>query len=210
MSNADRSSLFRNPFVWAFLAGIVFLTLIRPLLRFEPNPPPVLGVLPAYSLVDSSGARFGSEQLAGQVYVANFFFTSCASICPPMMRAVKTLQDRLRDEGIGGIRIVSVTVDPATDTPQRLAEYGAALGVDPARWTLLTGDLDDIKTLVIDGFKTPMGEREEVAAGLFDIAHAGKLVLVDRRGRIRGYYDYDAPGLDEVFHRSQHVLHEGV
>ena len=61
---------------------------------------------------------------------------------------------------------------------------------------------------MVVGFKTAMGEREELSGGFFDIAHAGKLVLVDRRGRIRGYYDYDAPGLDELFHRSQHVLRE--
>lgn len=195
--------------MWAFFAGIVLLTLIRPLLRFDPAPPPVLGELPAYSLVDPGGAEFGSEQLAGRVYVANFFFTSCASICPPMMRAVKTLQDRLRAEGIDGVRIVSVTVDPETDTPGRLAEYGAALGVDPARWTLLTGERDEIRVLAVEGFKTAMGEREEVAeGGLFDIAHAGKLVLIDRRGRIRGYFDYDALGLDEVFHRARHLLRE--
>jgi len=208
MSGEGRRSWFASPYVWAFFVGIVLLTLMRPLLRFEPKRLDVLGELPAYSLVDCEGARFGSEQLAGRVYVVNFFFTSCASICPPLMHAVRTLQDRFRDEGVDDVRIVSITVDPETDTQDRLEEYGAALGVDPARWKLLTGEPEEIRTLVVGGFKTAMGEREEVSAGLFDIAHAGKLVVVDRRGRVRGYFDYDALGLDEVFHRSRQLLRE--
>jgi protein SCO1/2 len=217
MSDADttssartlrRKGAFRSPFVWAFFVGIVLLTLMRPLLRFEPDPPPVLAELPAWTLVDQHGSSFGSADLEGTVYVANFFFTRCASICPPLMRAVATLDDRYEREGIEGIRIVSITVDPEADTAERLGEYGKGLGADPARWTLLTGEPDDIRKLVVSGFKTAMGDREELSAGLFDIAHAGKLVLVDGQGRIRGYYDYDAPGLDELFHRSQHVQRE--
>ena len=204
----QRRSVFRNPFVWAFFVGIILLTLMRPLLRFDPDPPPVLAELPAWVLVDQGGESFGSADLEGSVYVANFFFTSCTSICLPLMRAVSTLDERYEREGVEGVRIVSITVDPEADTPERLAEYGAELGVVPARWRLLTGDPDDIRTLVVQGFMTAMGEREELSGGFFDIAHAGKLVLVDRQGRIRGYFDYDALGLDEVFHRSQHVLRE--
>jgi protein SCO1/2 len=201
-------SLLANPFVWAFLAGIVVLTLIRPLLKFEPDPPPVMGKIPAFSLVDQDGERFGSADLEGRVYVANFFFTSCATICPPMMRAVSTLQNRYRDEGVDEIHLVSITVDPETDTPERLTEYAARFDADPGRWTLLTGDLEEIRRVAVEGFRTAMGDRVEVAEGFFDIAHAGKLVLVDTQGRIRGYYDYDALGLDELYHRSRHVLDE--
>jgi len=203
-----RRSLLANPFVWAFLAGIVVLTLIRPLLEFEPDPPPVMGQIPVFSLVDQGGEPFGSADLEGRVYAANFFFTSCASICPPMMRAVATLQDRYRDEGIDEIRLVSITVDPETDTPERLADYADRFDADPARWTLLTGNFEEIRRVAVEGFRTAMGDRVEVADGFFDIAHAGKLVLVDGQGRIRGYYDYDALGLDELYHRSLHVLDE--
>ena len=201
-------SIFSNPFVWAFFAGVVVLTLIRPLLKFEPDPPPVMGVIPAFNLVDQEGEPFGSADLEGRVYVANFFFTSCSSICPPMMHAVSTLQDRFGDAGVDEVHLVSITVDPETDTPERLTEYAARFGVDPERWTLLTGEIDTIRRVAIGGFKTALGDRAEVEDGFFDIAHSGKLVLVDRRGRIRGYYDYDALGMDEVFNRSRHVLNE--
>jgi protein SCO1/2 len=201
-------SIFSNPFMWAFFAGVVVLTLIRPLLKFEPDPPPVMGEIPAFALVDQAGEPFGSADLEGRVYVANFFFTSCPSICPPMMHAVSTLQDRYGDSGVTEVHLVSITVDPETDTPERLTEYAARFGVDPERWTLLTGEIDTIRRVAVEGFKTALGDRVEVEDGFFDIAHSGKLVLVDGRGRIRGYYDYDALGMDEVFNRSQHVLNE--
>lgn len=196
----------RHPYLWAFLVGIVSLTLIRPLLRRVPEPPPLLFQLPAYALVDSAGGPFGSADLAGRVYVANFFFTRCVSICPDLTRSMARLGARYDEEGVSDIRLVSISIDPEYDTPERLADYAAAHGIDPRRWTLLTGDTERIRELVSGGFKTALGEAEPRADSLMDIAHSGKLVLVDRAGGIRGYYDSDAEGLDEIFHRSRHVL----
>lgn len=201
-------SVLRNPFLWAFLIGIVMLTLMRPLLRFEPPPPPVIAEVPPFTLVDSAGDPFGSRDLADHVYVASFFFTSCKSICPALMRAVGKLQDRYRREKVD-VRLISITVDPEHDTPELLREYGRKHGVDPSRWTLLTGPPDTVREIVEHGFLTPMGERTEVADGIYDIAHSAKLVLVDGQGGIRGYYNPDKQGLDEVFHRSIHVLKAG-
>jgi protein SCO1/2 len=195
----------RNPFVWAFVIGVITLTLMRPLLRRVPEPPPVIGEVPQFTLVDSRGEPFGSDDLRDRVYVANFFFTSCRSICLPMMQAVARLDERYRANGVEGIQIVSISVDPDTDTPEVLREYGEKIGADPAHWTLLTGDLEKIETLVVEGFKTALGDKEETGGGFFDIAHSGKLVLVDGDGKIRGYYDHDETGRDEIFHRSRHV-----
>jgi protein SCO1/2 len=194
--------------VWAFFAGVIFLTLIRPLLRFEPAPPPVLGQVGTFSLVDQDGRSFESARLAGQVYVANTFFTTCRTVCPPLMRALAGLEERYRQAGVEGVRLVSISVDPETDTPAKLREYGAALGVDPARWVLLTGDPTEVRRLVEGGFRTAMGEAPEGENAVFDIVHSGKLVLVDREGRIRGYYDSDSLGIDEVFERSRRLLAE--
>jgi protein SCO1/2 len=201
-------SLFRNPWIWGFLIGVVTLTAIRPLLRRIPEPPPVLSQLPDYTLLDSRGKPFGSADLRGQVYVASFFFTSCRSICPAIMKGVSRLQEAYAERKIDGIRLVSISVDPERDTPEILAAYGQALHVDPARWTLLTGPPEAIRRLVVDGFKTPLASSPPDAASPIDIAHTGKLVLVDGRGRIRGYYGSDETGLDEVFNRAQHVLRE--
>lgn len=201
---APRTPLHRNPYLWAFLIGCATLTLMRPLLRRVPEPPPVLGQLPPFTLVDQDNRPFGSAELRGQPYVASFFFTRCVSICPKLMQSVATLQERYRTEGVEGIRLVSVSVDPEADTPARLRAYAARMGVDPARWTLLTGDPPTVQKVVEGGFKTAMGPADD-AGSVLDIAHSGKLVLVDGMGRIRGYYDSDTGGLDEVFYRSQHI-----
>ena len=190
-------SIFRNLYVWGFLIGIATLTLIRPLLRHVPEPPPVLSELPAFSLVGIDGKAFGSEDLRGQVYVAGFFFTSCRSICPAIMKGMSRLQDGFSQRGLSGIRLVSISVDPERDTPEVLAGYARSMGVDPERWTLLTGDPQRVRALVVDGFKTPLGAPPPANPEPIDIAHTGKLVLVDGSGRIRGYYESDEIGLDE-------------
>jgi protein SCO1/2 len=201
-------TLVRNPYIWGFIIGIVTLTAIRPLLRRIPEPPPVLSTLPEFTLSGVDGKPFGSRDLAGQVYVVNFFFTRCGSICPAIMRGVGRLQAGFAERGIEGIRLVSISVDPAYDTPEVLKEYGASHGVDPTRWTLLTGDQERVRTLVVDGFKTPMERAPDGGPTLVEVAHTGKLVLVDAHGRIRGYYDSDDLGLDEVYNRAQHVLRQ--
>jgi protein SCO1/2 len=201
-------AVLRNPYVWGFVIGIVTLTLIRPLLRHVPEPPPVLSQLPAFTLVGVDGKPFGSAELRGQVYVANFFFTSCRSICPAIMHGMSRLQDGFAQRNIGGIRLVSISVDPEHDTHEVLAEYGKGMGVDPRQWTLLTGDPEQVRRLVVEGFKTPVVDPPPGGAGPIDIAHSGKLVLVDGSGRIRGYYGTDEMGLDEVYNRAQHVLRQ--
>jgi len=191
-----------------FVVGVVVLTAIRPLLKREPPPPPVIGQVPAFSLVDQDGHELGSEQLRGQVYIAAFFFSRCPSICPTLMKSMRRIEDAYRDRGISGIRLVSITVDPEYDTPERLRAYAAELGAEPARWTLLTGDIEAIRRLAVDGFHVPLGSEQVLPGGLIDIAHSGKLILVDGQGGIRGYYDTDESGLDEVYNRAQHVLRE--
>lgn len=198
----------RNLWIWAFLAGIALLTAIRPLLRREPEPPPVLAMLPAFSLIDQDGRKFGSEELKGQVYITSFFFSRCASMCPLLMKSMKRIEDTYRERGIAGIRLVSITVDPEHDDPEHLRAYATEVGADPARWTLLTGDAEAIRRLAFDGFHVPVGEPQALPGALFDIAHSGKLVLVDGKGAIRGYYDTDDEGLGEVSNRAQQVLRE--
>ena len=198
----------RNPFVWFFLAGALSLPLMRPLLRRDPPPPPVVGQLPSFTLTGADGLPFGSEELAGRVWVADFIFTRCGSICPVLSRSMASLQERYRDWNVDGVHLVSITVDPDYDTPERLREYGVTYGLDPERWTMLTGSPDDVRNLVAGGFRLAMGSPEGAGADIIDVAHSGRLVLVDGEGGIRGYYDSNAEGLDEVFHRSIHVLRE--
>jgi len=206
MEDEARVPVWRNPYVLAFVIGCVTMTLLRPLLRYEPKPPPVLSTLPEFSLVDSGGRPFGSAELRGQVWIASFFFTRCPSVCPLLMQRMAELQKHYADAGIDGIHLVSITVDPARDTPPVLRESEPRYGVDPARWTLLTGAPEAVRSLLRDGFHVPGFDVGALAEG--DIPHTTKVVLVDPRGNIRGYYDTDESGLDEVFNRAQHVLKE--
>jgi protein SCO1/2 len=208
-SDVDKKTPFyKNIYFLCFLAGAVIITAIRPFLRHEPPPPPVQGLLPDYELVNQDGAAFGSKQLEGQVYVASFLFTSCTTVCPLIAKGLLDLQKRYEDDGVP-IKIVSFSVDPGTDVPSVLKDYGTRLGFNPARWTFLTGDELKLRR-VLTAFSVPLEPKRALSGGLMDIAHSQKLVIVDGRGRIRGHYGSDDEGIDEVFHRSKHVLNAKV
>ncbi len=187
--------LYRNPYLIYFVAGVVLLTLLRLFWPTPEVPAPLMRggapiTVPSFQLIDSTGDPFQAEDMDGHVTIVSFFFTRCKSICPWLTQAVKTVQDRLDEDGVepSEVRILSISVDPEYDRPERLREYAEQHGMDPDRWTLLTGDRDQVKALVEKGFMTGMGERTEPTAGLIDIAHSSRLILVDRRRAIRGYY----------------------
>ena len=203
----SRTPFWKNHFLWFFLIGAATLTLMRPFLRHEPPPPPVLFTLPAFELIDQDGASFSGERLRDSVWVVDFIFTRCPSICPLLTRSMAHLQGRYGRAAVDGVRLLSISVDPEYDTPERLRAYRELHEGDPARWSFLTGEPDAVRTLLVDGFKAAMGEPQE-SDGLMDISHSGKFFLVDGDGGVRGFYDSDEMGLDEVFHRSQHVLKE--
>jgi protein SCO1/2 len=193
-----RRSLLRSPYAWAALAGIATLTILRALFP-PPAPPPVLGRVGAFELVNTAGAPFGSADLAGRTWVASLFFTRCNSICPALMSAVAGLGKRLDAAHASSVLLVSITVDPEHDTPEILREYGAARSIDPARWSLLSGSPASVATFVAGGLRLGAGKPVEGPGGLMDIAHSGKLVVVDAGGCIRGYFDADTAGLDAAF-----------
>ncbi len=203
-----RRAFIKHPWWFGIAAAVVFVPAIRPLTRRVPDPPPVFGQLQAFaSLTDQAGQPFSLERMAGRVWVASFIFTSCPSVCRDVTRAMADLQGRYAGAKVP-VELVSFTVDPEIDTPERLTAYGAEHGADFARWHFVTGTEPALRHVIADGFRTHMGDKKPTSEGLVDIAHSTKLVLVDGQGRIRGYYGSDALGVDEVFHRAQHVLAE--
>jgi len=173
---------------------------------------PVLADLPGFSLTDQGGHPFGRAQLAGKVWIADFVFTSCADACPRLTEKMKRLQDRLIPPEQGGlVRLLSISVDPERDTPEKLRDYGKAFGAREDLWPFLTGSQLEVERTVVKGFHVAMAKMPLPKEGLtkeqtdnalqgeaFDIMHGERLVLVDKLGRIRGYYDADEP--DKVLH----------
>lgn len=150
--------------------------------------PPVLAELPDFTLTERSGDAVGLADLRGQVSVVGFIFTKCAGACPALTSRMAELQIKLSDRpDWDDIRLVSISVDPENDTPEVLREYARLAHADDERWLMLTGQRDKVWSLVTQGFKLGVADNpdnEDVP-----ILHSQKLVLVDRAGRIRGYYD---------------------
>lgn len=138
--------------------------------------------VPEFRLTNQHGEPFGSAELRGRVWIADFVFTRCQGPCPMMSYRMKQLQERLPPE----ILLVSFSVDPVHDTPEVLREYARRYDAVEGRWWFLTGGKEEIHKLSMEGFKLAAGEEFEQDTSL--IIHDERFVLVDGDGRIRGYY----------------------
>ena len=118
------------------------------------------------------GQPFGTGQLQGRVWIADFFFTNCPGPCPRMSTLMSEIQRKTKD--IGELRIVSITVDPERDTPEAMKAYGARYGAIDGRWHFLTGPQETLNRIARQDFK------------LFDVdgslQHSTRFALIDRRG----------------------------
>lgn len=190
MTEVAARPFYRSPWFIAAAIGVAALTGIKLCGGKRLAELPVLGDVPAFDLVADDGRAFGSADLAGQIWIASFIFTTCPTVCPRVSEANADLQRRLAEAGLQA-RLVSFTVDPSYDTPARLSEYARRYDADPARWTFVTGEEGSVFDLVTDGFKVAMGSKEAGAGGVVDIAHSTKLVFVDQLGRVRHYFDTD-------------------
>lgn len=195
--------LHRNPWALFVLAGLLLVPLVQMsgLAQYRPPVPEVLVQLPEFSLIDQNGEAFTRDDLAGKVHIVAFFFTSCPSQCPRILSVMRGIQEDIeRQEPFerydGDLRLMAITVDPVTDTPEKLREAISTYGLDPARWTMLTGDKDAVTALVQGGFAMAVGEKQETAPGVYDIAHSNRLAVVDGDGGVRGFYGLEPASED--------------
>jgi protein SCO1/2 len=147
------------------------------------------GTVPAFKLTGTEGQAFDSAALSGKVWVASFVFTSCKNSCPMLTAQMKRLSQSL--PAGDAYALISLSVDPDKDTPKALAAYAKAMGAEDPRWHFLTGKKAVLKELIQGGFKlvAEPGEALTDVRGHPDILHSSKLVLIDKHGAIRGYYD---------------------
>lgn len=145
--------------------------------------------IPAWSLIDQNGRTATSELVKGKIYVADFFFTRCGTICPKLSSQLSRVQRIFNDND--AVRFLSFSVDPEHDKPAQLREYARKYEAIPGKWYFLTGPKSDIYKLAMKGFYLPA-----VDAGIMNnqtpdetFVHSEKLVLVDKDGVVRGFYD---------------------
>jgi len=157
--------------------------------RRSRGPLPALGQVGDFALVDQNGASVSAASLRGKIWVADFFFTRCPTICPRITRRMRALQ--LAAAGQAKLMLVSFSVDPENDTPAALLAYAKRYDADLRSWSFLTGDLAVVQKTVVDGFKLALDGKPDPAAENGGIIHGSHLVLVDPGLTIRGYYRSD-------------------
>ena len=183
----------------------------------SPDRLPVHQTVPDFRLLAQGGQPFGRQMLSGHIWVANFVFTRCPGVCPLLSAQMTKLQTRLEETDQPSVRLVSFSVDPEWDTPQRLRGYADRYGADSKRWVFLTGELNVVQPLVKDGFQLAMmnapPEGSHTSHGqatrLEQIVHSDRFVLIDPEFRIRAYYRGNETGLvEQVVHDIKILHHE--
>lgn len=136
--------------------------------------------LSEFALTERSGEEVTSDDLEGHPYVVSFFFSTCPATCVTQNQKLRQLQAEFEDQGV---RFLSITVDPDTDSPEVLSQYARRFGADEDQWLFLTGDLTYIRRVGAEIFRLPVDKR----------FHTEKFVLVDTEGKIAGYYEWTEP-----------------
>ncbi|HTN05653.1 SCO family protein [Agriterribacter sp.] len=147
---------------------------------------PVLNIVKPFSFEKQDGQWISEKDVAGKVYAAAFFFTTCEGICPKMNRNMKIVFDEFKNEN--DFLILSHTVDPETDNIARLKTYADSLGADTKRWWFLTGSKDNLyktarESYILDDPKNNATNIEE------QFIHTQFFALIDKNGQVRGIYD---------------------
>jgi protein SCO1 len=185
--------------VMAFIAIFSAILLMQKSPKEKEAALPVLGEVPDFSLTEKNGTTLRVDDLLGKVWIANFIFTRCSGICPIMTNKMQMLQETFKDNS--EIRFVSFSVDPEFDKPEVLARYATRYKADPAKWFFLTGDKTVIHTLAVKHFHLGVDEQGQQPTHdpNANLMHSSKLVLIDKEGKIRGYYDtQEGASLDQI------------
>lgn len=161
--------------------------------------------VPKFSLTDQDSSEYSHRDLEGKVRLVDAFFTSCPTICPVISSQLARVHDRIWAAGLqDDVRIISHTVDPQNDTPERMKEYGERLGADGEVWKFLTGPEEDLYPLLQEGYLLTALASDTAAGGFF---HSDQVILVDAQGHLRGTYDGTRTSdVDQMFEDLMQVL----
>ncbi|MDC6387741.1 SCO family protein [Maribacter sp. PR1] len=135
-----------------------------------------------FALVNQNGDTITQEDYKDKIYIADFFFTTCPTICPIMTKNMASIQDKIGDD----VMLLSHSVTPQIDSVAQLKKYALEKGVDDSKWNLVTGDKKQIYELAR---KSYLAVKTDGDGGPFDMIHTENFILVDKKKRIRGFYD---------------------
>jgi protein SCO1/2 len=163
--------------------------------------------VPKFSFINQDSAEISHNQYFGKIYVADFFFTTCPTICPVMSSQMVRLQSKLKSAGLQkDINIISHSVNPVHDTPEVLSNYAQSIGADLSNWNFVTGDTTDIYYQGKMGYMIPALPDSTAPGGFL---HSDQFILVDKNRHIRGYYDGTSTAeVDQLFNDIQTLLNE--
>lgn len=192
MNLQDRiAKLVGRPAFWIVFFAIAFgFHLVRAMMSPKPQPiPEAVGVLDLFRLTDHHGRAFGTQKVAGSVWVASVFCTRCPSVNPALMKTLHDVQHRSRNLGHRFL-IVSVSVDPEHDTVEHLQEYAELQKASTRRWVFLTGARGPLRKM-IDGLYAadPIQSPVDPDSEAIHPSAPHRFVLLDQVTQIRGYYD---------------------
>ncbi|UUV22153.1 SCO family protein [Paenimyroides aestuarii] len=137
-----------------------------------------------FSFQNQNNETITQNEYENVIYVADFFFTTCPTICPKMTDNMVWLQNQIKE--MPDVKLLSFSVTPDIDTPEVLRKYADEKGVNDAKWNLLTGDKKAIYYLARQSF---LAVKTETTGELYDMVHTENFILVDKNKRIRGFYD---------------------
>jgi protein SCO1/2 len=144
----------------------------------------VYQTIPEFKLLNQDSIFITNQNFAGKIYIADFFFTSCTSICPVMHRHMKDIFDQFKDNP--DLMFLSHTIDFKYDKPSTLKKYAQKLGVDGPKWQFAYGSKEEVYKLAEQNYLVAVNEDGAAQGGYI---HQGWLVLIDKEKRIRGAYD---------------------
>ncbi len=183
--------------MYKYFILIIFLSFLS--CSEDKNPLPYLGneveiegkivkhTIKDFSFLDQDSSIINNTSLSKNIYIADFFFTSCPSICPKVTKEMLKIYDEFKD--IKSVKLVSFTLDPKRDTPERLKLYSTNLDITNDTWLFLTGDKEQTYDLANQFFVVAMEDKEAPGG----IAHSGTIVLVDKEGHVRSFADGTDP-----------------
>ncbi len=144
----------------------------------------VYHIIPAFRFINQNGDTITEKSFNNKIYVADFFFSTCPSMCPKMMTQMNRVM--AAEQNINDLMILSHSVNPEHDSVPVLAEYAKRVHADGKKWMLVTGIKKEIYDIAMEGYKLPISEDPREPGGFL---HTSLFVLVDKERRIRGYYD---------------------